>query len=82
MDVGAWLRGLELAQYEGIFRENEIEADVLPELTDADLEKLGLPLGPRKRILKAIANLGDEDKSPRPTGLVRPSSEDAAERRQ
>ena len=51
-------------------------------MTEADLEKLGLPLGPRKRILKAIANLGDEDKSPRPTGLVRPSSEDAAERRQ
>ena len=82
MDVGAWLRGLELAQYEGIFRESEIEADVLPELTEADLEKLGLPLGHRKRILKAIANLGDEDKSPRPTRFVRPSSEDAAERRQ
>ncbi|HWO30880.1 MAG TPA: adenylate/guanylate cyclase domain-containing protein, partial [Candidatus Acidoferrum sp.] len=82
MDVGAWLRGLGLGQYEGTFRESEIEADVLSELTEADLEKLGLPLGPRKRILKAIANLGDEDKSPRPTSLVRPSSEDAAERRQ
>ena len=42
----------------GTFRESEIEADVLPELTEADLEKLGLPLGPRKRILKAIASLG------------------------
>jgi class 3 adenylate cyclase len=82
MDVGAWLRGLELGQYEGKFRESEIEADVLPELTEADLEKLGLPLGPRKRILKAIANLGDGDESPRRTSLVRPSSEDAAERRQ
>jgi class 3 adenylate cyclase/tetratricopeptide (TPR) repeat protein len=82
MDVGAWLRGLGLGQYEGTFRESEIEADVLPDLTEVDLEKLGLPLGPRKRILKAIANLGDEDKSPRPTSLVRPSSEDAAERRQ
>src|SRR3984893_11603531 len=58
MDVGAWLRGLGLGQYEGTFRESEIEADVLPELTEADLEKLGLPLGPRKRILKAIASLG------------------------
>ena len=57
MDVGAWLRGLGLGQYEGSFRESEIEADVLPELTEADLEKLGLPLGPRKRILKAIAAL-------------------------
>ena len=59
MDVAAWLRDLGLGQYEDRFRENEIEADVLPELTDADLEKLGLPLGPRKRILKAIANLGE-----------------------
>ena len=49
MDVGAWLRGLGLAQYEGAFRDSEIEADTLPELTEIDLEKLGLPLGPRKR---------------------------------
>jgi class 3 adenylate cyclase len=82
MDVAAWLRDLGLGQYEGRFRENEIEADILPELTEADLEKLGLPLGPRKRILKAIANLGDEDKAPRRTSLGRPSPDDAAERRQ
>jgi hypothetical protein len=73
MDVAAWLQGLGLGQYANTFRESEIEADVLPELTEADLEKLGLPLGPRKRILKAIANLGDEDKSPRPASLVRAS---------
>jgi hypothetical protein len=54
MDVAAWLRDLGLGQYESRFRESEIDADVLPELTEADLEKLGLPLGPRKRILKAI----------------------------
>ena len=64
MDVGAWLRDLGLGQYESVFRESEIEADVLPELTEADLEKLGLPLGPRKRILKAIASLGDANKAP------------------
>ena len=81
MDIGAWLRGLGLGQYEGSFRENEIEADVLPELTETDLEKLGLPLGPRKRILKAIANLGDADKAST-ANLARPSPEDAAERRQ
>jgi hypothetical protein len=71
MDIAAWLRGLGLGQYEGTFRESEIEADVLSELTEADLEKLGLPLGPRKRILKAIASLGNEDKAPRPTPVVR-----------
>ena len=57
MDVGAWLRGLGLAQYEALFRDNEIEADVLVDLTESDLEKIGMPLGPRKRVLKAIANL-------------------------
>jgi SAM domain (Sterile alpha motif) len=82
MDAGAWLRGLGLGLYEGNFRESEIEADVLPELTEADLEKLGLPLTPQKRILKAIANLGDEDEATRPTSVVRPSPKDAAERRQ
>jgi class 3 adenylate cyclase/tetratricopeptide (TPR) repeat protein len=82
MDVGAWLRGLGLGQYEATFRDSEIEADVLPELTETDLEKLGLPLGPRKRILKAIANLGGADKASETASLARPSPEDAAERRQ
>jgi class 3 adenylate cyclase len=81
MDIGAWLRGLGLGQYEGTFRESEIEADVLPELTEADLEKLGLPLGPRKRILKAIANLGVAQKTSGAESLGHPQ-EDAAQRRQ
>jgi class 3 adenylate cyclase len=82
MDVGAWLRGLGLGQYERVFRDSEIEADVLSELTEIDLEKIGLPLGPRKRILKAIANLGGADIAPDTTSLARPAAEDAAERRQ
>jgi SAM domain (Sterile alpha motif) len=41
VDVSAWLRSLDLAQYEPIFRENAIDAEILPELTEADLEKLG-----------------------------------------
>jgi class 3 adenylate cyclase len=55
MDISEWLRGLDLAQYEPIFRENAIDADILPELTEADLEKLGVLLGHRKRMLRAIA---------------------------
>lgn len=58
MDIAAWLRRIGLEQYEQAFRENAIDADVLPELTDADLEKLGMLLGHRKRLLKAIAALG------------------------
>ena len=57
MDVGGWLRSLGLGQYEAVFRDNAIDADVVADLTDGDLEKLGLPLGDRKRLLKAIAGL-------------------------
>src|SRR3954452_20623911 len=58
VDVGAWLRGLGLGQYEPAFRENDVDADVLPELTEADLERLGVaPLGPRKKLLRGISAL-------------------------
>jgi SAM domain (Sterile alpha motif) len=49
MDIGGWLRSLGLARYEAVFSENEIDLDVLSELTEGDLEKLGVPMGPRKR---------------------------------
>ena len=83
MEVGAWLRGLGLAQYETLFRDNEIEFDVLPDLIDSDLEKIGLPLGPRKRILKAIGKLGAAG-APQPAAgpVPRAPAADAAERRQ
>ena len=42
MDVGGWLRSLGLGQYEALFRTNEIDADILPELTEVDFEKLGV----------------------------------------
>ena len=54
MDVGGWLRNLGLGQHEPAFIANAIDTDVLPELTEVDLEKLGIPLGDRKRILRAI----------------------------
>src|SRR5918995_5210915 len=57
MDIEKWLRGLGLQQYGTAFRDNAIDAEILPELTDADLEKLGVLLGHRKRLLKAIAEL-------------------------
>src|ERR1700674_1757227 len=54
MDVGGWLRSLGFQRYEPAFVENAIDSDVLPELTEDDLEKLGIPLGDRKRLIKAI----------------------------
>ena len=52
MDVGAWLRSLGLEQYEALVRENDIDAEILGDLTDGDLEKLGVSLGHRKRLLR------------------------------
>jgi SAM domain (Sterile alpha motif) len=40
VNIRTWLHGLGLAQYEPIFRENAIATEILPELTEADLEKL------------------------------------------
>src|SRR3954447_13471876 len=58
MDVGAWLRGLGLGQYEQAFRDNDVDADVLPELTADELRELGVTsLGHRKRLLAAITAL-------------------------
>jgi class 3 adenylate cyclase len=58
MDVGGWLRGLGLGQYETNFRDNKIDADLLPRLTDAALKDIGVSaVGDRLRLLDAIAGL-------------------------
>ena len=57
MDIAKWLRSLGLQQYEQAFRQNAIDADVLPELMDEHLKELSLPLGHRLRLLKAIGAL-------------------------
>ena len=58
MDVGGWLRGLDLGQYEEKFRDNKIGADVLPRLTADDLRDIGVSaVGDRRRLLDAIAAL-------------------------
>ena len=58
MDIGGWLRGLGLERYERVFRENEIDERVLPELTADDLKELGVTaIGHRRLLLKAIADL-------------------------
>jgi len=58
MDVGEWLRGLGLGEYEDNFRNNKIDADVLPQLTADDLRDMGVvAVGDRRRLLAAIAVL-------------------------
>jgi hypothetical protein len=61
MDVVAWLRGLGLEQFAPAFRENDVDAEVLPELTPEDLIGLGVTsIGHRRKLLAAIAALRAE----------------------
>src|SRR6516164_9030300 len=58
MDVGGWLRGLGLEQYEVNFRDSKIDAAVLPQLTADDLKDIGVvAVGDRRKLLAAIAAL-------------------------
>ena len=57
MDVARWLAEQGLDHHAEAFAENGIAGDILRDLTDADLKELGLNLGDRKRLLKAIAAL-------------------------
>ena len=51
----SWLQALGLERYAGVFAEQEVDLDALRLLSEADLERLGLPLGPRRKLLKALA---------------------------
>src|SRR5215831_9460877 len=61
MDIAAWLRGLGLEQYTAAFRDNDVDGEVLPELTADDLISIGVTsVGHRRKLLAAIAALGAE----------------------
>ena len=58
MDIASWLRMIGLEQYEGVFRENDIDAEVLPELNVDDLIAIGIvSVGHRRKMLAAISAL-------------------------
>ena len=57
-----WLEARGLSRYADLLVAQDIELDILPQLTDADLTAAGLPVGARKRLLQAIEgrrNLSD-----------------------
>src|SRR5580704_2164972 len=61
IDVKSWLQQLGLAQYEPAFRDNEVDGDVLPDLTADDLIAIGITaVGHRRKLLSAIAALRTE----------------------
>ena len=92
IDVAGWLHQLGLEQYIPAFRENDIDAAVLPELTADDLIGLGVTsIGHRRKLLAAIATLQEGlagssapiamTATPRPGGSAGPDAT-SAERRQ
>ncbi|MHC4447238.1 MAG: ATP-binding protein [Planctomycetota bacterium] len=62
--IAKWLESLELGRYVEAFLINEIGVRDLPFLTEDDLVELGLPIGPRRRVMNAISNLGDAAPAP------------------
>ena len=68
MDVGRWLQDLGLAQYVDAFSNNDIDSEVLLDLTDAELQQIGVKsLGHRKRLLKATELLKAVTAEPAPS---------------
>lgn len=86
--IAEWLNALGLSEYPQRFAENDIELDILSELTDQHLKDLGVSLGHRLKMLRAIRELGRDGATVREDrrGAASPSHrhapQDAAERRQ
>jgi hypothetical protein len=79
-DIAEWLASIGLDEYAQRFAENRIDTSVLRDLTDQDLEKIGIPLGHRKKMLRAIAELGGAVLTT-PQAVTGPNRQDTAERR-
>ncbi len=80
--IADWLKKLGMSEYAARFAESDIDTSVLPDLTDQDLKDLGVSLGHRRKMLRAIAELASAvAASPQPA-LAEPKSQDTAERRQ
>ena len=80
MDIDGWLGGIGLKQYAQTFRDNAIDADVLRDLTDEHLRELGLPLGARLKLLRAVAALGTSEQTLASPEITPPAPRTDAER--
>ena len=78
-----WLEEIGLPQYANLFSNNDIDWEILPDLTEHDLEKLGVSLGHRKKLIKAIQARCDSLQVPNRTDdpRSRPAETQSAERR-
>jgi hypothetical protein len=53
-----WLEAHGLVKYAPVFAEQEIDLEALHLLSELDLQHLGLPLGPRRKLLQALTQIG------------------------
>ena len=53
--IADWLEKLGMSEYAQRFAENDVDIEVLGDLTDADFDRLGVSIGHRRKLLKAIA---------------------------
>ena len=81
-EVVDWLKTLGMSEYAERFAESDIDTSVLCELTDQDLKELGVSLGHRRKMLRAIAELVAVPPTQLQPGLTEPKPQDTAERRQ
>jgi hypothetical protein len=80
--IADWLKKLGMSEYAERFAENRIDLSVLPDLTDQHLEKLGVALGDRLKILRAIRELSATAVATQPGPSASLVVQDSAERRQ
>ncbi|HYN79359.1 MAG TPA: hypothetical protein VES73_16375, partial [Lamprocystis sp. (in: g-proteobacteria)] len=80
--LGDWLRAHDLAEFESLLVEHEVDLKALKILTESDLKELGLGFGPRKRFLSAIAPPRRHDDLPRGAPEPPPAMDSVGERRQ
>jgi class 3 adenylate cyclase/tetratricopeptide (TPR) repeat protein len=72
-NIGEWLDELGLRKYAEVFAQNDVGVDVLPHLTEQHLKEIGVSLGDRVRLLKAIERMNGDQPSPTRTEAARPS---------
>ena len=63
-DISEWLESIGLDKYASLFADNEIDLDAARDLTESDLKELELPMGPRKKLLRAISELAASNRRP------------------
>src|ERR1700694_3863588 len=79
--ISEWLASIGLGEYAQRFGENAIDLSVVRDLTEQDLKDLGVLLGHRRKMLRAIAELKGDVLRTSQAG-TNPASRDGAERRQ